>query len=282
MSQVSTFENTASIRVSDYDRTNGWLIAMIILASIMVAILGTLMMKPALSFRDLGPDIGPDVGRKSGPLVDENDGDSDFSDPSLELESLDESIEPEALIDQIPGAVSRMASAATNLGAGRGGLGGGGRREILTPAVVPLASRWEIQYELTGLGAYTRQVRGLEIELGVVSKNKSSILRISDVGQTNLVVQSDRLEEIDSVYFHSANAQAKRWDRQLVTWAGVEGDESILVHFYPDSLVAEMKRVELSALPTGKSLQEVVKTKFRLVASGQGYEFTVAGLEFTE
>jgi hypothetical protein len=73
------------------------------------------------------------------------------------------------------------------------------------------------------------------------------------------------------------NGNLARFDRQLLTAAGIPIADRILVHFLPDELTQTLKRLEAD---TDRPAEEWQSTMFALRQTRDGYEWYVVSRTF--
>jgi hypothetical protein len=273
-------------QVSNYDRLAGWLTASIVVLGALLLIFATLLLRERSAIRLVNPrPVEPTTPLIAGDLDTEQLVDPGTEAPELVSEIID--------ISQFDTDVLGTALArSSQLFRGTGDTPGDGDGRIVGPPgphppnrLDHVSQRWEIAYELSDLKTYSEQLRFFGIELGLVSQNTNDIWRIADIGRQNRLKESSRNLESTTVYFISSNSRMARWDKYLSETSGVESQgcdlkQSILVHFYPAETVERLKTLEQSAIPAGKSLEQVKQTNFRLVSSDDGFEFEVTKIKF--
>jgi hypothetical protein len=279
----SSFET----QVSNFDRLTAGLLASIIVVGAVLLILATLLIRE----KSIGRPLPPRPVPPTTPILGEINSD-DLVDPGTEAPELESEIINLSQFETDVLSAARARSALFFQGS-NDSPGDGDQRGIGPPDVDPVPphplgaelQRWKINYELSDIETYSAQLRFFGIELGLVSKNTNDLWRIADIGQKSRVSTSSREQEQNSVYFVSTNARMARWDKRLASESlvgspRVDLDNVILVHFYPASTVELLKTVELAAIPSDKTIEQVTETNFRLVPIDGGFEFEVTGIKF--
>jgi len=269
----------STLRVSRYDLLNSSLIAAILIASALFLMLAVMVFLP--------------TQKKSGPggiLIDdfttkvESELEVENVDPSLaDAPDLENPVVDVGQFDQVSESLSSVRAAIPGkggFGLGEDGHGEIDRRRPAPPGIDSPSSRWKISYELSDLDRYSAQLRFFEIELGLVSQSKNEILRVGDIGKTNLVVHSNRSLEAESTYFVPLDEAAKRFDRKLIRMASLDQPNTLIVHFYPNSTLNLLRDVEHKSLPNGKKIEHVEQTSFQLIPRGSGFDVRVERFEF--
>lgn len=259
--------NSVETKVSTYDRTSAWLVAAIVVLGSLAAILAVTLMQPAaVDFVICPPDpVDP---------VDQNGGVNQivWIEAGADRPDAAESATDEATLDSVTDAVSSvMATIAARSNGANGvfgdndGVGTDSRQPGPVGTPGDDLQRWKTLYDLRDIDSYSRMLRSLGIELGVVSKRTNTIWRISEPGDVNRVLETSRSEQNEAIYFTTDSRRIRKWDQRLVRQAGVELDEVILVHFFPAELVATMQRAEIAAIPEGKTIESIAETEFETV-----------------
>lgn len=235
--------------------------------------------------------------RTTGPLVEAVDEPGDEKPKGEEDDVLEPGVEefPEVETPQLANALEAVTDAvssvraslekrsgsAAQMGRGRGvgsrdgGPGSGGDG-------VPEYKRWIISYESPDIQTYAEQLSFLKVDIGVVGQTKPEIIRVRDPASAKTLIRSDRKAEnaAKSLYFMHKKERLKRWDRELCQQAGETVDEDELtVQFYPEETRQKIRLAEAEALQgTGKRVQDVKNTFFKVEPDGSGYKFTVTDI----
>lgn len=271
-------------QVSNYDRINAWLMALIIVVGALFLVFATLLFREILPSRGVPPYPVPPKPLVPGEIDPDN-----LVDPGQELPELQSNIIDltQFRTDVISAAMAQAAAHSIGSGSvpGNGDGRGGGPPSVIDPGPSHVSQRWKIAYELSDIETYATQLRSFDIDLGIVSQNTNDIWKIGDLRRQNQVVRSSRKSENNTLYFLSSSQRMKRWDLTLAKEAGLESDgcdldHIISVHFYPESTIELLKSLELESVPRDKTVDQVKETHFRMVNTDNGFEFEVTQVKF--
>lgn len=145
------------------------------------------------------------------------------------------------------------------------------------PDVVPHWQRWEVQFDTTDLANYTRQLDAFHIELGAFGGGIAWVDYASQLTATTPVHRKGASRDEERIYMSWTNGNLARFDRQLLTAAGIPIADRILVHFLPDELTQTLKRLEAD---TDRPAEEWQSTMFALRQTRDGYEWYVVSRTF--
>lgn len=272
------------IRVSNYDRVSAWLLALIIVSGTLFVIMG--MIPTPVPSKLPPPQLPPPPDPIGGGMTTLGSGfDADNNvDPSSEVPELSVTLVDTTVFDKVTEAVSRVNS-GTRRGKNSGTGNSKGPDDVRKPGTPPVSTtvesqRWKVHYQFDNIEHYASHLRFFKIEIGVLSKQTNEVWRISDVGHKNRLIQSDRKAENKTFYLVPADAQLIRWDKHFVEQTAAKDDQTILVHFMPENTVELLRKNEITSLPAGRLLDEVVETHFKVVNNGHGFDFEVTGYTF--
>ncbi len=271
------------LRVSGYDKLSGLLLASIaIFGALFLILLACLWQPPSL------PVIFPPQPGKHL-MITELDS-NDTLDAGAEFPEVQPVIDTsvfEQVTDVVTSVKATVAFSKDGSGdvVGKGDGRGVGDGIMPNPAGTPPHNRWNITYQLSDKETYSAQLRHFKVQLMLVHKSKDFIYRISDVGKSNLVKESDRVSEASTRFFASPNKRMAKWDRSFAHAAITESGEGvsgyIFVHMISDQLFTRLQASEKAHLPMGKTTGDIVKTHFKIISAGKDeFRIEVTGIDF--
>ena len=268
---------------SSYDRVNAILIAALLMFGFLFAVLFLIWVTSVVDFS--GPagihvEITGDEQGEEKPKGEADDaedpGVEEF--PEVETPQLANALEAVAdSVSSIQGALEKRSGSAKQMGKGSGfgsreGGGNGGDG-------IPEYKRWIINYSAADTDTYAKQLSFFSIDIGVVAEAKQSIKRLADPGGARRVISSDRKTEAKNIYFIHKKQRFLAWDRALAERAGIDTNAALTVLFYNDQTRQIIRVVEATKLQElGKTLADVKNTIFKVVPSGNGYQFEVTDI----
>jgi hypothetical protein len=267
-------------KASSYDKLNAALIACIILAGFVFTALFLIWLTTAFDFsrRAAGPIVSANEMGDSKPEGVADDilepGVEEF--PEVETPQLANALEAVTdAVSSVRASLEKRSGDAAQMGTGRGygsreggpGIGGDG---------IPEYKRWIINYETDDINTYAKQLSFFNIDIGVIHQTRNDIWRVHDVGGTPSVVKTNRERENETLRFAHKKMRMQRWDQQLCQRAGVDLTNTIQAQFYSEEARGTIRAAEAAALEgTGKTLVEVKNTIFKVVPTGNGFEYVV-------
>ena len=271
---------TVETKSSSYDRVNAFLVAGLVMLGFLFAVLFLIWVTSVVDFSrpTEGPIVltGEDLGEEK-PKGDADDAEDPGVEEFPEVETPQLANALEAVTDSISsvqGALEKRSGSAAQMGKGsgfgsrEGGGGGGGG--------IPEYKRWIINFSAANPETYAKQLSAFKIDIGVVSETKQSIKRLNDPAGTKRVINSNRKNEDDNLYFVHKKQRFLAWDKLLAEQSGIDTKASLTVQFYPEETRAMMRRVEQDKLDEfGKTLPDVKNTIFKVVPNGNSYKFEV-------
>ena len=292
--QDNSSETTAvydpEMRITGYDSTRAWLVAMLLLFAISstVATMLYFVMRPRPpvsyvpleiadadgGFEDGSDDDTPDVDAEAAPRPDASP--EEIEAEVLELEeSLDAladiSTEAAQMLPQQPGSeVENAGVLGSSEGEGGRPLGVGGGS-----GGVPRAKRWLIRFaNEASVDEYAKQLDYFRIELGVISPNGTMIFAsdLANAVPTTREVTSGDGE--DRLYFQWEGGPRRLADRQLFQKAGVNTGQSPILHFYDKNTENLLAQLEYKA-SEGADVKTIKRTFFDVEQTRDGYAFEV-------
>ena len=148
-----------------------------------------------------------------------------------------------------------------------------------SPGPVGVATpNWNVVQEAADLKAYQRKLDFFGIEIGAVQKSNDQIWRIAQLATEKVVTESSRSAESKHRYFINQRKRLQQWDRQTIADAGVDLQDIIAVHFYPNDLIAKMQQlIDARYKDQASDLKEVT---FRIVGSPGDFHFKIEDVKF--
>ena len=203
-------------------------------------------------------------------------------------------VETPQLADALEALTDAVSSVKANLEARDGdaaemGKGGGfGSREGGPGSGnfrgVPEHKRWKIEYDTPDINEYARQLSFFNIDIGLITNGTNEVLRLRQPGPGAQIVSSNRKQENDakSLYFVHEKMQLRRWDERLFNQRQTtDMANRFTVQFYPESTRQILRNVEGQFLQNaGKELEEVLRTRFKVVESGGGFTFEIKSVDY--
>ena len=271
------------LRVSDYDKLSGLLLASIAIFGALFLILLACLWQPP-SIRVIFP---PPPGEHL--IITELDS-NDTLDAGAEFPEVQPIVDAR-VFEQVTDVVTSFKATTAFSKDGSGdvvGTGDGrgiGAGILPSPAGTPPHSRWNITYQLSDKETYSAQLRHFKVQLILVHKSKDLVYRISDVGKSNLVRESNRASESRTSFFASRNKRMAKWDQSFAHDAITESGEGvsgyIFVHMISDQFFASLQASEKAHLPMGKTTGDIVKTHFKIISAGKDeFRIEVTGIDF--
>ena len=267
-------------KTSRYDQLNAALMAMILLFGFLFAVMFLIWLTSVFDFsrRAAGPMIVINEAGDSKPEGVADDilepGVEEF--PEVETPQLANALEAVTdAVSSVRASLEKRSGDAAQMGRGAGygsrdggpGRGGDG---------IPEHKRWIINYEADDIKTYASQLSFFNIDIGIIKQNNNDIFRVNDVGSAAKVIKTSREKENKTLRFQHKKQRMRGWDKELAKRAGVDLSNTIESQFYPESTRVIIRQAEAAALaPTGRTLNEVRNTIFKVEPGGNGYVFTV-------
>lgn len=159
-------------------------------------------------------------------------------------------------------------------GEGRRGSGGGGGG-----GAIPPTERWSVVFNSTQtLDDYAKQMDFFGIELGVLHKNEQ-MKYINQLANKKPAVRQGGAGE-QRLYFAWQDAGRRNADLALLKKANINGENGLVVHFYPPAL--EDSLASLERRYKNRKPEEIRLTKFGIRKAGGGFEFHVLSQSYTK
>ncbi|MCS7305641.1 MAG: hypothetical protein NZ602_11120 [Thermoguttaceae bacterium] len=149
-----------------------------------------------------------------------------------------------------------------------GGQGGSGQ------TLGGRALGWEIRFDPGNtLETYAKQLDFFGIELGVLLPN-NQILYVADLSKAQPTVRQGPADQELRYYFTWRQGELLSADRELLSKAGVDPKDRLILKFLPDKWAAYLAELEKKHAADKK--QKIHKTRFGVRPAGEeGYEFYV-------
>lgn len=173
-------------------------------------------------------------------------------------------LEDPAITEELEGSptASRADGTGNAYALGEGPGQGGG---------VPREQRWKIRFDQTTQAVYAKQLDFFKIELGIMRPDRVEYARgFTQATPTKRTARTGEKE--DRLFFTWEDGALQKYDRQLLTKAGINADGMILQFFSPE---AENQLAFLESKFSNRDLRTVRRTVFGVRASGNGFTFYV-------
>ena len=207
---------------------------------------------------------------------------ADFEEPSVQeapaamLDAVAEAGQGAAEVDL--GAVMPSGGAvasgrrASKLGSGGPGLGFGPG-----DGGVPREQRWSIIYNPGQTPEeYARQLDALGVELAVIS-GPDRLTYVSNFSSPTPTKRSGTGQGDGRLFFLWQGRGRKASDVALLSKAGIDVGDGVVIQFYPDTVEETLGQLEVRY--RGKQPSEIRVTRFSVVPKGNGYGFVVLAQE---
>ncbi len=284
MSQVTELVQRPVIRVdtevSQYERVSGGLSAGVIILGLLAAVLFflwySLLKSNRMTVTALAPTFAGDTSNPEGVAEDiEEPGVEEF--PEVQEPQLAEALEAVDVASTVR-ANDSEAGDATQMGTGKGlgdrrtqGFGNGGT-DVNEPW-----KRWQINYSLTTVSDYAKQLDHFKIELGGVEKTGDNIAYVTNVASSkNVRTGSKRTEK--RIYFSHTIPKLREWDKRLLQQANITNvGERIPVQFYPIEIINQLYAMENAKLQQdNRKIPNIKNTVYTVEGSEGNYRFTLS------
>jgi len=184
----------------------------------------------------------------------------------------------EDLIETVTPSVAKLSDVKGVPGDGSGGVPGPGPDPRTVPPSGPALPQWSVTQTANGLGSYQRKLDFFGIEIGAVHKTRDQVWRIAKLSTEKIVTESTRSAESRVRYFVNQKKRLQQWDRQTIAAAGVDLQDTIAVHFYPNELVAKMQQLIDSEY--GDRASELQEVTFKIVGDAGDLRFEIDNVKF--
>jgi hypothetical protein len=189
------------------------------------------------------------------------------------LEAVDPSLVAKAAeLDEDRVTSTRLGSQGTGGGTG-GGTGPGGGQDI-GEGNPGHARHWEVLFSRSTLEAYARQLDFFQIELGVVMPDNKIVyaFHLSKPKPDTRTLSNPQVNE-KRYYLTWRTGEMQQADRELLTKAGVEFGDHLILKFLPPEIEAQLVALEKSYRGLGP--RQIGKTRFGVRPLGDKFEFYV-------
>ena len=254
--------SAGKMRVSQYDRVSGMLIAMLVLFGMLAGIMVTVFLTSRLWVQNVAVPVEEQaISDSDSPYEGSADLDIPAEDP------LDK-VEPAETLAAVADAIANKLSMLDRKGKGHGtgdGRGGGGKGK---------PRRWEIRYpEGMTTKTYGRLLDYFQIELGVVEPGGkvSYAKNFSGGNPTKRTAASDGSEK--RYYFWERSKNLRPAKEELLARAGVNAQNKIILEFITKKL--ENHLIQLKDTKAGTRKDKIYKTVFGVTSDGNGWKFYV-------
>lgn len=275
--------DSVETKASSYDKLNATLIAAIMLFGFLFAALFLIWLTTVFDFsrRAAGPVVLANEPGDTKPKGVADDvlepGVEEF--PEVEVPQLANALEAVTdAVSSVRASLEKRSGDAAQMGRGagygsrEGGTGSGGDG-------VPEHKRWIINFEAEDISAYAKQLSFFDIDIGVWHKTRNDIWRLRDPGGAAQVINTNREKENKTLRFSHKKQRMKRWDEELARRNGIDLSNTGTNQFYPESTRVIIRAAEAAALQgTGRQLNQVRNTIFKVEPGGDGYVFTVVDI----
>jgi len=140
------------------------------------------------------------------------------------------------------------------------------------------APQWSVVQTANDLASYQRKLDVFGIEIGAVHKTRDQVWRIAKLSTEKIVTESTRGAESAARYFVNQKKRLQQWDRQTIAAAGLDLQDVIAVHFYPDELVAKMQQlIDAQYGDRASQLQQVI---FKIAGAAGDLRFEIDNVNF--
>lgn len=271
------------LRVSLYDRTNGWLVTALLIFGGFVVLVYLVLANAKTSPDGLAvPLTWASITDVEWPLVDTGEGPMSGEPIGDDSSRLSAMIEATTLAVTLVSKTERLGLRSQRVSGNRtGGL----LWESITAdsEVVPLFRRIRIDYNLADRQSYTRQLSFFGIKLGSVHRETNEILLLADPAGTARVERTDRQKERSSVHFGHTSPVLQRWDVAILQAANIDPTQSLIRQFYPPAILERLVAMEKKYLEVNRrELVDVQRTYFKVIPQGSGFEFVITGQTYRQ
>jgi hypothetical protein len=211
------------------------------------------------------------------------------------MEEMPELAEPqlEAAMEAMTTAVSSVAAAMDSVSMpsdatskGEGGMGDSRPPGPLGEGdnIIPRWERWEVRFESSSKTAYARQLDAFEIELGAAGGGKKNVDYAINLSKGRPDTRSGPGDKELRLYMTWRGGTLQKYDQQLLSSAGIDTSNRLLMQFYPKKVEDQMAWIEMEHAKeqkgAGVTVQEFLKTVFEVKPQGNTWEFVVAEMRF--
>jgi hypothetical protein len=280
------------VQVSLYDRVSSMLLALLFTIGLVASVLfilwlsNKIMTPPAVAVDAEIIEVSEDGegggdGRPAGgsqldtpseePFVGN---DKETSDIQQDLNMLGAAVSSNVIELDDPDFVQPKRQGSFGSGGGIYGGFGDGRGMGHGPGKPGWPRHWEVMFAKNTLEAYAKQLDFFKIELGVLRPDNKIvyIFNLAKAKPDSRVVDNPAMNE-KRYYLTWRTGEMQQADRELLTRAGVDPEDRLILKFLP-------KEVELQLMGIERAFQnatpkEIRVTRFGVQSDGAGYKFFV-------
>ena len=270
--------NSHPLRTSWYDRVSSWLLSLLITIGLLVLIL--LVAWYSFAKDESTPPLGrieqlkireieiPAGGSQLEIPTDESYEAANHAEENLRrnLTRLDEAAAKAEQLDDLS-----LADAKETDGFGTGGH----RRGSDTLSEISgKPRRWEVQFDKTSLDAYARQLDFFGIELAALLPDGKVAYAFNLTKSKPDSRFADNPHETEKRYYLTwRKGNLRKADRELLSRAGIDAGDGIIIKFLPPEVEAQL--VALAKSRAGSKAENVERTRFGVRPAENGFAFYV-------
>ncbi len=141
--------------------------------------------------------------------------------------------------------------------------------------------RWEIDFKVTSIPEYAKQLDHFKIELGGAEKKGDSVVYCLNVSSSPMLRQGLKRSE-KRIYFQHSKPILRKWDLQILQKAGLQDSaDRTPIQFYPAEIIQQMYALEAAQLQQdGRTVPQIKKTYFAVEATGGSYQFVLKEMKY--
>ena len=281
--------DTSVLHVSRFDQVASLVVAMLIMVGVLVFGMFIIWLTATMVF------VARSVPVK---LVENVPGRGDHAEGfarDLEAPGMEEM--PELAEPQLESAMEAMTTAVTSVAAAMDNVsmpsdatskGEGGQGDSRPPGplsegdnIIPRWERWEIRFESSSRAAYAKQLDEFKIELGAAGGGKKNVDYAFNLTKGKPDTRSGPGDKEKRLYMTWRGGTLQQFDQQLLSAAGINTANRLLMQFYPEDVEIILASIENEyGNKQKKTVQEYLKTVFELKPKGSTWEFVVAEMRF--
>ena len=272
------------IRVSRYDRVFARMVASLLVGGFLFAVLVTLWWfqapKPGQTLIICPPDDPTIESDRPTDDIELSVYELEQSESKAFAESIEMTTASVANVFEVIGSkpTSSEVVGFNGIGANGQGFDGFGIRRAVLPPGGGAKPRWNVVQQADDLLSYQRKLDFFAIEIGAVHKSKDQIWKVSQLATEKVATESSRSAESSTRYFINKRKRLLQWDQQTIAQAGIESQDVIAVHFYPDELIVQMQ--ELIDVRCGDRSEDLKAATFKIAGTPGDYRFELVEVQF--
>jgi hypothetical protein len=200
--------------------------------------------------------------------------DKETNDMQENLNLLNSAVASKAVELDDPDFVKPMRKAAFGSGGGVYGGFGDGRGLGHGPGKPGWPRHWEVMFSKATLEEYSKQLQFFNIELGVLQPGNKvlCIKNLTKPKPDTYVIENAAFNE-RRYYLTWRNAEMQEADHELLTRAGVDPGDRLILKFLPRETEGQL--IALERAYNGLTPKDIRKTRFGVIAEGGGFKFVV-------